>query len=124
MRRLYNLVGNCRISDKSKGLYDKDNHITTKYLLALKNYNGDKCYHCQCILDWDNLQHIRRYKQVTLQRIDNKKGHWIGNCQFACFECNIIKRMENKESIMMRFEKDKLYSYDEIRAKILQQDAD
>jgi ligand-binding sensor domain-containing protein len=98
MRRLYNLVGNCRISDKSKGLYDKDNHITTKYLLALKNYNGDKCYHCQCILDWDNLQHIRRYKQVTLQRIDNKKGHWIG-------------------------EKDKLYSYDEIRAKIMEQDA-
>jgi hypothetical protein len=121
-RRLFNLVGNHRISDVSKGLYDKDNHITTKYLLALKKYNGDKCYYCECILDWEDKQHIRRDKQVTLQRKDNKKGHIIGNCVWCCFECNVKKRMENREVLLNMFEKEKIYSYEEIK-KIIMQDA-
>jgi DNA polymerase II small subunit/DNA polymerase delta subunit B len=112
-RRLYNLVGNHRLRDIAKGLYDKENHITTKYLLNLEN--RDKCYHCKCDLDWDNLQHTRRDRQVTLQRIDNTKGHVKGNCQFACFECNVKKRMENKEMLLNRFNKDRTYTYEEIR---------
>ena len=51
-RRIYNLVGNHKNSDILKGIYEKENHITTHYLLSLKNYNGDKCYHCMCELDW------------------------------------------------------------------------
>jgi len=119
-RRLYNLVGNSRISDTAKGLYDKETHINTKYLLILKFKSGDKCYHCKCDLDWDNLQHTRRDKQVTLQRIDNTKGHVKGNCQFACFECNVKKRMENREMLLNRFEKEKIYTYEEIREIIIQ----
>ena len=119
-RRLYNLVGNSRISDTAKGLYDKETHINTKYLLILKFKSGDKCYHCKCDLDWDNLQHTRRDKQVTLQRIDNTKGHVKGNCQFACFECNVKKRMENREMLLNRFEKEKLNTYEEIREIIIQ----
>ena len=114
-RRLYNLVGNHRLRDIAKGLYDKDNHITTKYLLSLKNYNGDKCYHCNCDLDWDNLQHTRRDRQVTLQRIDNTKGHIKNNCVWCCFECNVKKRMENREMLLNRFDKNKTYTYEEIR---------
>lgn len=119
-RRLYNLVGNHRLRDIAKGLYDKDNHITTKYLLSLKNYNGDKCYHCNCDLDWDNLQHTRRDRQVTLQRIDNTKGHIKNNCVWCCFECNVKKRMENREMLLNRFDKNKTYTYEEIREIIIQ----
>jgi len=119
-RRLYNLVGNHRLRDIAKGLYDKDNHITTQYLLSLKNYNGDKCYHCKCDLDWDNLQHTRRDRQVTLQRIDNTKGHIKNNCVWCCFECNVKKRMENKEMLLNRFDKNKTYTYEEIREIIIQ----
>ena len=122
MRRLYNLVGNHRIRDLAKGLYDKDKHINIKYLLELKSICGDKCCHCGCVLDWEDLIHKRRPNQVTLQRIDHKKGHWRDNVVFACFSCN-INRIENREILLLRFEKEKLYSYDEIRAKILQQDA-
>jgi DNA polymerase II small subunit/DNA polymerase delta subunit B len=114
-RRLYNLVGNTRISDTAKGLYDKESHINTKYLLILKFKSGDKCYHCNCDLDWDNLKHTRRDRQVTLQRIDNTKGHIKGNCQFACFSCNVKKRMENREILLNRFDKNKTYTYEEIR---------
>jgi hypothetical protein len=122
MRRLYNLVGNHRIRDISKGLYDKEKHINIKYLLSLKNICGDKCCHCDCVLDWEDRQHIRRPNQVTLQRIDHKKGHWRDNVVYACFECNVKNRMENKELLLNRFDKNKMYSYDEIR-KIIMQDA-
>lgn len=123
MRRLYNLVGNHRNRDLAKGLYDKEKHINIKYLLELKSICGDKCCHCGCVLDWEDLVHKRRRNQVTLQRIDHTKGHWRDNVTYACFSCN-INRIENREILLLRFEKDKLYSYDEIRAKILEQDAD
>ena len=118
-RRIYNLVGNARVNDKKKNRYDKENHITTQYLLALKKYNGYKCYHCRCELDWGDLGHIRRNRQVTLQRLDNTKGHIRENVFFACFECNVKKRMENKQTIIDKFETNKNYNYEEIRAIIL-----
>ena len=119
-RRIYNLVGNARVNDKKKNRYDKENHITTQYLLALKNYSGDKCYHCRCELDWDDLCHVRRNRQVTLQRLDNTKGHIKGNVVYACFECNVKKRMENKQTIIDKFDTNKTYNYEEIRNIILQ----
>jgi DNA polymerase II small subunit/DNA polymerase delta subunit B len=118
-RRIYNLVGNHKNSDIVKGIYEKENHITTQYLLSLKNYNGDKCYHCRCELDWGDEKHLRRNKQVTLQRLDNTKGHVKGNVVYACFECNVKKRMENKQTIIDKFETNKKYNYEEIRAIIL-----
>ena len=121
MRRLYNLVGNHRNRDLTKGLYDKDKHINIKYLLELKSICGDKCCHCGCVLDWEDRVHIRRANQVTLQRIDHKKGHWKDNVVYACFNCN-INRVENRELILNKFDKNKIYSYEDIR-KIMMQDA-
>jgi hypothetical protein len=118
MRRIYNLVGNSRVGDINHNRYDKRNHITTRYLLQLKKTNGDKCCHCGCELDWSDQQHIRRKQQVTLQRLDNSIGHVIGNCAYACFECNVIKRRENIEKMLSKFEKDRVYSYEEIRVRL------
>jgi len=114
MRRLYNLVGNHRCRDVAKGLYDKQKHINTKYLLELKSTCGDKCCHCGCVLDWEDLIHKRRPNQVTLQRIDHSKGHWKDNVVYACFSCN-INRIENREILLNRFDKNKTYTYEEIR---------
>ena len=114
-RRFYNLVGNSRIGDLKAGRYDKENHITAKYLRQLKLDCGEKCSYCECELDWSHQLHIRRPKQVTLQRLDNKIGHIKGNCVYACFECNVIKRMECKEHLLTRFERDRLYNYEEIK---------
>ena len=114
-RRYYNLVGNSRINDIKKNRYDKANHITAKYLRQLKQDTGEKCYYCKCELDWTNQVHIRRKDQVTLQRKDNRLGHIKGNCVYACFNCNVVLRRENTELILARFNKDRLYSYNEIR---------
>ena len=116
MRRLYNLVSNSKVGDLKAGRYDKENHITSKYLRQLKLDCGEKCSYCECELDWSHQLHIRRPKQVTLQRLDNKIGHIKGNCVYACFECNVIKRMECKEHLLTRFERDRLYNYEEIQA--------
>ena len=114
-RRLYNLVGNHRVHDMSKGLYNKENHITTKYLISLKEHAGEKCFHCGIELDWSNTGDVRRNDQPTLQRINNKLGHTKDNVCFACFNCNVKRRMENREMLLQRFDKDKTYTYEEIR---------
>lgn len=121
MRRLYNLVGNHRCRDVAKGLYDKQKHINTKYLLELKSTCGDKCCHCGCVLDWEDLIHKRRPNQVTLQRIDHSKGHWKDNVVYACFSCN-INRIENREILLNRFDKNKTYTYEEIREILIQKE--
>ena len=118
MRRLYNLVGNHKCRDVAKGLYDKEKHINTKYLLQLKSTCGDKCCHCGCVLDWEDLVHKRRPNQVTLQRIDHSKGHWKDNVVYACFSCN-INRIENREILLNRFDKNKTYTYEEIRELLI-----
>jgi len=118
MRRLYNLIGNHRYRDLAKGLYDKQKHINTKYLLELKSTCGDKCCHCGCVLDWEDLVHKRRPNQVTLQRIDHSKGHWKDNVVYACFSCN-INRIENREILLNRFDKNKTYTYEEIRELLI-----
>jgi len=114
-RRFYNLVGNSKYGDLKAGRYDKENHITAKYLRQLKLDCGEKCSYCECELDWSHQLHIRRPKQVTLQRKNNAIGHIKGNCVYACFECNVIKRMECKEHLLTRFERDRLYNYEEIK---------
>ena len=114
-RRFYNLVGNSRIGDLKAGRYDKENHITSKYLKELKRVSGEKCSYCECDLDWSDQHHIRRSKQVTLQRKNNAIGHIKGNCVYACFECNVVKRMECKDHLLSRFETDRLYNFQEIR---------
>lgn len=114
-RRLYNLVGNHRCGDISKGLYNKENHITTKYLRSLKEHAGDRCYHCNTELDWCNSGDVRRNDQPTLQRKNNQVGHTKDNVCFACFECNVKKRAEHKELLLERFDKEKTYTYEEIR---------
>ena len=116
MRRLYNLVSNSKVGDLKAGRYDKENHITSKYLRQLKLDCGEKCNYCECELDWSHQLHIRRPKQVTLQRLNNKLGHIKGNCVYACFECNVVKRIECKEHLLTRFERDRLYNYEEIQA--------
>ena len=115
-RRLYNLVGNSRVGDLKAGRYDKENHITSKYLRELKHECGERCSYCGVVLDWTHQPtHIRRPQQVTLQRKNNKLGHIKGNCVFACFDCNVVKRMECKEYLLSGFETDRLYNYEEIR---------
>ena len=115
-RRYYNLVGNSRVNDIIKNRYDKENHITAKYLRQLKEDGDGTCCYCGCVLDWSNQQHIRRPKQVTLQRKDNTLGHIKNNCVYACFNCNVVLRRENTDNILSRFDTEKTYSYEEIKA--------
>ena len=114
-RRLYNLVGNHKIQDMSKGLYNKETHITTKYLVSLREKSGKICFHCNVQLDWCNSGDTRRNDQPTLQRKNNQVGHTQDNVVWACFSCNVKRRMENREMLLQRFDKDKTYTYEEIR---------
>lgn len=112
-KKLHSIVWNSNLSDNKK---NRMNNITAKYLLSLKT---DNCPYCRCVMDYNNQGHTRRPNQVTLQRQNNNLGHLIGNVHFCCFDCNVVKRIENKLIVLERFEKDKTYSYEEIRDILL-----
>lgn len=116
-KKLHSIVWNSKLTDKKTNRYNEDEHITPKYLLSLKT---DNCPYCRVEMDYKTGRgHKRRPDQVTLQRQNNKIGHVIGNVHFCCFDCNVVKRIENKLIVLERFEKDKTYSYEEIRDILL-----
>ena len=64
-RRLYNLVGNSKVGDIKAGRYDKENHITAKYLRQLKQECGQRCSYCECELDWSHQPTHTSYDHLS-----------------------------------------------------------
>jgi hypothetical protein len=79
--------------------------------LLKKKYQGDRFLHLQSIVDqmvecelkcyyclnnMDVLYDITREStQWSVDRIDNDKGHNLGNFYLACLECNLKRRCRN-----------------------------
>ena len=38
----------------------------------------------------------------TLDRIDNKKGHSLDNCQLTCASCNVVKSNRDEELVKLQ----------------------
>jgi len=65
-----------------------DNTIDIKYLELLKIKQNNKCFYCECELDFkgDRLVHLDHYMPLS------KGGkHSVGNVVFACRDCNLSK---------------------------------
>lgn len=84
-------IHNYYSQDMKKQLYNPDNFITLEYILQkLKDCNLD-CYYCrEPVYLWYEI--VREPKQWTVERIDNKIGHDIGNIEIACLSCNLKRR--------------------------------
>ena len=59
--------------------------LTIKFLVSLRKIQHNRCHYCQIYMqDYDR----RRPNGVTLQRLDNSRGHEPSNSILCCHECN------------------------------------
>ena len=86
-QKIYNYYS----QDMKKQLYNPENFITLEYVLQkLKDCQLD-CFYCrEPVFLWYEI--AREPKQWTVERIDNKIGHDIGNIEIACLSCNLKRR--------------------------------
>jgi hypothetical protein len=82
-----------RNQDIDKGLYQDGSggFVTYPYVLALLYTTRLMCCYCGATT-MVVYEGVREPKQWTLERIDNRVGHNIGNVQIACLTCNLRRR--------------------------------
>ena len=75
---------NSKQSDKKRNHFDIANFIDPHFCKLLIDESEDKCCYCDC-----DLQYIDFAPNlITIERIDNNRGHVKNNVKIACFNCN------------------------------------
>ena len=82
-----NWLSNAKCGDIKYRRYDDNKFITRSFLS--KEFDrcvsaGTKCWYCAKVMDLINYGP----DLITLERLNNKDGHNVDNCVFACFRCN------------------------------------
>ncbi len=65
-------------------LRNQETNITHEFCAKIITESANKC--CYCAVELQMLE--RTANLITIERIDNRIGHVIGNCRVACFHCN------------------------------------
>ena len=90
-----NWIRVCRHIDKKFKRFDADRFIDTDFLRGLlEDYK--KCYYEDCKVEFEYIE--KNKNLVTIERINNNKGHVKSNCVLACLSCN-SKRKSNATTI-------------------------
>ena len=85
--------------DKKHGFYDKAKCLDIQGIIELLVSSKLKCNYCKGSV-FLLYKEIRQGNQWTLDRIDNTQGHNVGNCEIACYTCNVQKKqMDDKIQI-------------------------
>jgi len=79
-----NWMSDSKASDKRRG---QETNITRDFCAQLITDCENKC--CYCAIELQMLE--RTANLLTIERIDNRLGHVIGNCRVACLHCNCAK---------------------------------
>ena len=83
--------------DKKHGFYDKAKCLDIQGIIELLVSSKLKCNYCKGSV-FLLYKEIRQGNQWTLDRIDNTQGHNVGNCEIACYTCNVQKKqMDDKK---------------------------
>ena len=85
--------------DIDKNRYDLNKFITftdVVKLLAECKLRCDYCSNETFVL----YEIVRELRQWSLDRVDNDKGHNLGNVIISCLECNLKRRRTNKDAFM------------------------
>ncbi len=85
--------------DKLKKIFDEDKFLTFENIIQKLIECHLKCYYCKAELKV--LYDIsRQMTQWSVDRIDNDKGHNIGNYYIACLECNLKRRRRSDDKFL------------------------
>jgi len=85
-----------RSQDLKKNKFDLSKFISLEYILERIIQTELNCFYCQGpVKIWYEI--ARDPLQWTLERIDNKIGHNVGNIEIACLHCNLKRRCMHHE---------------------------
>ena len=96
---LNNKINSYKQQDIKRNLYNENTLIMFEKLIEKLLLSKLKCYYCKNNLYLFYLN-IREKYQWTLDRIDNNKNHSNENTIIACLECNLKRRVQNKEAFL------------------------
>ena len=84
-------TGACIIEDRNKG---RESNIDTGFIAnLLKDQNN------QCCMTGIELTHDKSLRSMSIDRIDNAKGHTIGNVQLTCMAINLAKNRHTNDEL-------------------------
>lgn len=84
-------INGYKAQDIKKGIFDISTFIDLEYVLQLLRACELTCFYCkESVFIWYEIS--RESKQWSIERIDNKIGHNIGNVEIACLSCNLKRR--------------------------------
>ena len=86
--------------DKKKGVYEEQSFIDLVDVIDKLRECELRCHYCskEMLVLYDLS---RESRQWTVDRIDNDKGHNMGNYHLACLECNLKRRRMNDEKFLL-----------------------
>lgn len=96
---LNNKINSYKQQDIKRNLYNENTLIMFEKLIEKLLLSKLKCYYCKNNLYLFYLN-IREKYQWTLDRIDNNKNHSNENTIIACLECNLKRRVQNKDAFL------------------------
>ena len=68
--------------------------ISKENFVKWYNSQDKKCFYCGATIEQIKkyaTKFDKRFKRLTIDRVDNLKGYEIGNIVLACYRCNAIK---------------------------------
>ena len=99
MNEINKKISGYKQQDKLKKLFDEDKFLTFENIIQKLIDCELKCYYCKSELKV--LYDIsRQMTQWSVDRIDNDKGHNIGNYYIACLECNLKRRRRSDDKFL------------------------
>lgn len=86
--------------DKKKGIHEEHAFIDLVDVIEKLRECELRCHYCskEMLVLYDMT---RESRQWTVDRIDNDKGHNMGNYHLACLECNLKRRRTDDEKFLL-----------------------
>jgi hypothetical protein len=86
--------------DKKKGVYEEHMFIDLVDVIEKLRECELRCHYCskEMLVLYDMT---RESRQWSVDRIDNDKGHNMGNYHLACLECNLKRRRTDDEKFLL-----------------------
>jgi hypothetical protein len=99
-REINKKISGYKQQDKKKGVYDETSFIELVDVIEKLRECELHCHYCkqEMLILYDMS---RESRQWSVDRIDNDKGHNMGNYHLACLECNLKRRRTNDEKFLM-----------------------
>ena len=92
-------ISSYKNQDNLKKRFDANKFIKLQEVVALLYSCKLDCFYCKK-KTFVMYEIVREMNQWTLDRIDNNVGHNSGNVVISCLECNLKRRLTNKDSFL------------------------